>query len=194
MSLSDYFTNKIFKPLGMNDTYFNIPASKANRLVNLYTEDADGKLTIVTSSNLLNGPTVANYPLIPHTYFSGGAGLSSTIYDYAIFLQMLLHNGMYNGKTILSRNSVRMMTMNQIGDIPFGDNKFGLGFEIVTEKGSSKFPAQQGTYSWGGAFATSYWVDPKEKMVLLFYRQLQGGSHGDVVNKFRALTYQAIKD
>ncbi len=194
MSLSDYFTEKIFKPLGMNDTYFNIPKAKAKRLVNLYTEDSLGNLKIVTTSNLLNGPTVANYPLVSHTYYSGGAGLSSTIYDYAIFLQMLLHEGTYNGNTILSRNSVRMMTMNQIGDIQFGDNKFGLGFEIVTEKGSSKFPAQQGTYSWGGAFATSYWVDPKEKMVLLFYRQLQGGSHGDVVNKFRALTYQAIKD
>ena len=194
MSLSDYFTEKIFKPLGMSDTYFNIPKTKAKRLVNLYAEDSLGALQIVTKSNLLNGPTVANYPLMPHTYFSGGAGLSSTIYDYAIFLQMLLHNGKYNGASILSRNSVRMMTMNQIGDVPFGDNKFGLGFEIVTEKGSSKFPAQVGTYSWGGAFATSYWVDPKEKMVLLFYRQLQGGTHGDVVNKFRALAYQAIKD
>jgi CubicO group peptidase (beta-lactamase class C family) len=193
ISLSDYFNEKIFKPLGMMDTYFNIPKAKANRLVNLYAEDSLGVLKILTASNLLNGPTVANYPLMPHTYFSGGAGLSSTIYDYAIFLQMLLHNGQYNGAAILSKNTVRMMTMNQIGDVAFGDNKFGLGFEIVTEKGSSKFPAQVGTYSWGGAFATSYWVDPKEKMVLLFYRQLQGGTHGDVVNKFRALTYQAIK-
>ncbi len=143
---------------------------------------------------MLNGPVGVNYPLIGSNYYSGGAGLSSTIYDYAVFLQMLLNNGMYNGKRILSRNSVRMMTMNQIGDLSRGDDKFGLGFLVVTERGSARTPAQAGTYSWGGAFATSYWVDPKEKLVMLFYRQLQGSTHGDVVEKFRALTYQAITD
>ena len=143
---------------------------------------------------MLNGPTTANYPLIKSTYYSGGAGLSSTIYDYALFLQMLLNNGKYNGKHLLGRNTVRMMTMNQIGDLSLGDDKFGLGFQVVSEKGSSRTPAQQGTFSWGGAFATSYWVDPKEKMVMLFYRQLQANTHNDVVEKFRALTYQAIND
>ena len=82
--------------------------------------------------------------------------------------------------------------MNQIGDVNFGSNKFGLGFEVVTEKGSARTPAQEGTFSWGGAFSTSYWVDPKEKLVLLFYRQLQRTTHGDVNEKFRALTYQAL--
>jgi CubicO group peptidase (beta-lactamase class C family) len=87
------------------------------------------------------------------------------------------------------------MTMNQIGDLAiWGGEKFGLGFAVITENNSGKTLAQAGTYSWGGAFATSYWVDPKEKMVLLFYRQLQGGSHGDVVEKFRALVYGAIND
>jgi CubicO group peptidase (beta-lactamase class C family) len=144
---------------------------------------------------MLNGKLVtADYPLSPSTYYSGGAGLSSTIYDYAVFLQMLLNNGVYNGKRILSRNSIRMMTMNQIGDLSRGDDKFGLGFQIVTDRGSARTPSQIGTFSWGGAFSTSYWVDPKEKMVFLFYRQLQSSTHGDVVEKFRALTYQAIND
>ncbi|MBC7889993.1 MAG: serine hydrolase, partial [Ferruginibacter sp.] len=116
------------------------------------------------------------------------------IYDYAVFLQMLLNDGKYNGKQLLGRNSVRMMTMNQIGELNLGVDKFGLGFQVVTERGSARTPAQAGTFSWGGAFATSYWVDPKEKMILLFYRQLQGGNHGDVVEKFRSLTYQAIAD
>ena len=89
-------------------------------------------------------------------YYSGGAGLSSTIYDYALFLQMLLNNGEYNGKRLLGRNTVRMMTMNQIGDLSLGDDKFGLGFQVVSEKGSGRSPAQEGTFSWGGAFATSY--------------------------------------
>lgn len=143
---------------------------------------------------MLNGPTVVNFPLIKSTYYSGGAGLSSTAFDYAVFLQMLLNGGKYDGKQLLSRNSVRMMTMNQIGDLSLGTDKFGLGFQIVTERGSARTPANEGTFSWGGAFATSYWVDPKEKMVLIFYRQLQGGSHGDVVEKFRALVYSALAD
>jgi CubicO group peptidase (beta-lactamase class C family) len=193
MTLDAFFQSRIFKPLGMNDTYFSLPANKASRLVNLYVEDAKGKL-VKGDNNLLNGPTAASYPLANSTYYSGGAGLSSTIYDYAVFLQMLLNGGEYNGVKLLGRPSIRMMTMNQIGDVKMGDNKFGLGFEIETEEGSAKTPTSVGTYSWGGAFSTSYWVDPKEKIVLLFYRQLQNSSHGDVVEKFKALTYQALKN
>lgn len=194
MSLDEFFRKRIFEPLGMKDTYFIIPKEKATRLVNLYREDSTGKLVKATG-NMLNGKTITpNYPLEASTYYSGGAGLSSTIYDYAVFLQMLLNNGMYNGKRILSRNAVRMMTMNQIGDLSRGDDKFGLGFQVVTERGSARTPAQAGTFSWGGAFATSYWVDPKEKMVMLFYRQLQNTTKGEVVEKFRALTYAAMND
>ena len=195
MTLDNFFKNRIFEPLGMQDTYFMIPKEKAARLVNLYREDSTGKLYI-SNSDVLNGKlTTPAYALQPSTYYSGGAGLSSTIYDYAIFLQMLLNEGKYNGKRILSRNSIRMMTMNQIGDITYrANNTFGLGFEVITEKGSGRTPAQAGTYSCGGAFSTSYWVDPKEKIVLLFYRQLQSSTKGEVVEKFRALTYQALND
>ncbi len=194
MSLDEFFKKRIFEPLGMKDTYFLVPKEKATRLVNLYREDSTGKLVKATG-NMLNGKTITpNYPLETSTYYSGGAGLSSTIYDYAVFLQMLLNNGVYNGKRIISRNAVRMMTMNQIGDLSRGDDKFGLGFQVVTERGSARTPAQAGTFSWGGAFATSYWVDPKEKIVMLFYRQLQNTTKGEVVEKFRALTYQAIND
>ncbi|MEO6232918.1 MAG: serine hydrolase domain-containing protein [Ferruginibacter sp.] len=193
-TLSEFFEQRIFEPLGMKDSYFSIPTEKAGRLVNLYTEDSLGHLQNAGNSRSSRLAPIVNYPLSKNTYFSGGAGLSSSIYDYAIFLQMLLNNGTYNGKRLLGRNSVRMMTMNQIGDLSIGTNKFGLGFEILTESGSAKVPAQAGTFSWGGAFATSYWVDPKEKLVLLFYRQLSGSTHGDVVEKFRALAYQAIAD
>ena len=192
-TLDDFFRTRIFEPLAMKDSYFNVPTEKANRLVNLYTEDSLGHLQ-KAESKMLNGPITPDYPLTKSTYFSGGAGLSTTIFDYGIFLQMLLNGGRYNGQQLLGRNTVRMMTMNQIGDVNFGSNKFGLGFEVVTEKGSARTPAQEGTFSWGGAFSTSYWVDPKEKLVLLFYRQLQRTTHGDVNEKFRALTYQAIAD
>jgi CubicO group peptidase (beta-lactamase class C family) len=194
MTLNDFFRTRIFEPLGMKDTYFQIPSEKAARLVNLYREDSTGKLK-KPESKMLNGPVGPDYPLNNSTYYSGGAGLSSTIYDYAVFLQMLLNGGTYNGKRLLSRNAVRIMTMNQIGELSLGGGeKFGLGFQIITEKTAGKTMANEGTFNWGGAFATSYWVDPKEKMVYLFYRQLQGSTHGDVVEKFRALVYQAIND
>lgn len=193
MSLDKFFRTRIFEPLGMKDTYFNIPQEKAKRLVNLYTEKSPGIL-VKADAGMLNSAANSKYPLVPHTYFSGGAGLSSTLYDYAIFLQMLLNNGEYNGQRILGKNTVRMMITNQIDEMNYGGgNKFGLGFQLITERTSGQTPAQVGTFNWGGAFATSYWVDPKEKIVMLFYRQLQARSRNDVVEKFRALTYQAIK-
>jgi len=194
VSLDEFFRTRIFEPLAMTDTYFNIPKNKAWKLVRLYREDSTGKL-VKAQGNMLNGKTITpDYPLEGSTYYSGGAGLSSTIYDYAVFLQMLLNGGMYNGKRILSRNTVRMMIMNQIGDLSRGDDKFGLGFQIVTERGSARTPSNPGTFSWGGAFATSYWVDPKEKMVFLFYRQLQNTTHGDMGEKFRSILYGAMND
>lgn len=189
LTLEEFFNQRIFQPLGMNDTYFNVPEEKANRLVNFFQEDSTGLKKFETA---LGGDM--NFPLRKKSYFSGGGGLSSTILDYAIFLQMLLNNGEYNGVRLLSRNTVRMMTMNQIGDLSLGDSKFGLGFAIATEKDSGLFPNQEGTYSWGGAFSTTYWVDPKEKMVVLLYRQMWGQHGSDVDETFKVLVYQALNE
>jgi CubicO group peptidase (beta-lactamase class C family) len=191
MPLDEFFRTRIFEPLGMTDTYFNVPANKAGRLVNMYSEDSLGVLQKLSGAAL--GSDVS-YPLRKKDYFSGGAGLSSTAYDYAVFLQMMLNGGAYNGKRILSRNTVRMMTMNQIGDLGLGADKFGLGFAVVSEKGSAANPSQAGTYSWGGAFKTSYWADPKEKMIVIFYRQLLNTTHGELADKFKVLAYQALND
>lgn len=133
------------------------------------------------------------------TTFRAGGGLSSTVYDYAVFLQMLLNSGEYNGTRFLSHNTVRMMTMNQIGDLFVNlgtptENKFGFGFSIITEHGSRLSPSQAGTYAWGGAFSTSYWVDPKEDMIVLLYRQMWGPHIADTDKAFRPLVYQAIND
>jgi CubicO group peptidase (beta-lactamase class C family) len=189
VTLEQFFSERIFKPLDMKDTYFNLPEDKANRLVNFFMEDSTG---LKKSEKVLGGDM--NFPLHKKSYFSGGGGLSSTIYDYAVFLQMMLNEGEYNGKRLLGRNTVRMMTMNQIGDLMLGDSKFGLGFSIVTEKGSSLFPHRVGTYSWGGAFSTTYWVDPKEKMVVLLYRQMWGAHGSDIDQTFKVLVYQGIND
>jgi CubicO group peptidase (beta-lactamase class C family) len=189
MTLDEFFSTRIFQPLGMKDTYFNVPEDKATRLVNFFLEDSTG---LKSQSNVLGGNMA--FPLRKKEYFSGGGGLSSTIYDYALFLQMLLNGGELNGTRLLSRNTVRMMTMNQIGELNLGENKFGLGFEIVSEKGSAQFPHNIGSYSWGGAFSTTYWVDPKEKMVVLLYRQMWGQHGADVDQTFKVLVYQALND
>jgi CubicO group peptidase (beta-lactamase class C family) len=196
MTLEDFFTKRIFQPLGMTDTYFNLPSEKASRLVNFFQEDSTG---IKKQGEVFGGSLDLNFPLQKHDYFSGGGGLSSTIYDYAVFLQMLLNGGEYNGTRLLSHNTVRLMTMNQIGDLFVNvtgptENKFGFGFSIITESGSRLTPSQPGTYSWGGVFSTSYWVDPKEEMIVLIYRQMWGPHVGDTDRAFRPLVYQAIND
>jgi CubicO group peptidase (beta-lactamase class C family) len=191
MSLSDFFRKRIFEPLGMKDSYFYLPAEKRNRLAMLYTEDS---LHHIMKSPAVQNGLRADYPNLVGTYYSGGAGLSSTAYDYAIFLQMFLNGGIYNGKRILSRNSVRMMTMNQIGDLSVGTNKFGLGFGLVTENGSGRMPDNANTFEWGGYFGTTYWADPKEKIVALIMTQMVPNSHGDLSDKYKVLVYQAIND
>jgi CubicO group peptidase (beta-lactamase class C family) len=184
-SLDSYFHKHIFEPLGMNDTYFYIPSSKQNRLVKVSVEDKNHHLVNATDS-------FVNYPLANGTYFSGGAGLSSTVKDYAIFLQMMLDKGEYNGKRLLARRTVELMTSNQIGDLNLDKDKFGLGFEITTRSGQAKLGISEGSFSWGGYFATTYWADPKERLVCLLFLQQSPLTHSEIPDKFRAMVYQAI--
>ena len=198
MTLEDFFTRKIFKPLGMKDTYFNLPKEKGSRLVNFFDQDSTG--VIKKQDKTFSGLLDMNFPLQKTGYFSGGGGLCSTIYDYAIFLQMLLNGGEYNGVRLLSHNTVRLMTINQIGDLSpnigenASSNKFGFGFFIISENGSRLTPSQAGTYSWGGVFSTSYFVDPKEDMIVLLYQQMWGPHIGEADRTFKPLVYQAIND
>jgi len=194
MNLDQFFRQKIFDPLEMKDTYFYLPASKKSRLIPLVSEDKDGKAIKAPATLNINGTFYSDYPNTNGTYFSGGGGLSSTAYDYAIFMQMLLNNGIYNGKRILSKASVRMMTSNQIGQLSFRNgNNFGLGFEIVTEEGSAKIPLSMGTFSWGGMFSSTYWIDPKEKIVAQLFINQYPNTHGEIQNKFKMAVYQAIE-
>lgn len=190
-SLDVFFRKRIFEPLGMNDTYFNIPAEKHHRLATLYTEDASHHLQ---KSPIEQNGQFADYPNRGGTYFSGGAGLSSTAYDYAIFLQMMLNGGSYNGMQIISRPVVRMMTMNQVGDLNMGTNKFGLGFSITSLKGSAEMPLSEGSFSWGGYFSTTYWADPVKEVVGQIMTQVVPNSHSELGNKFKVLVYQALND
>lgn len=186
--LDQFLRTRLLDPLGMKDTYFYLPQDRQNRLTTLYTEDSTRTIRKQTVRFGLS----PDYPKMAGTYFSGGAGLSSTLADYAAFLQMLLNGGEYNGKRFLSPTTVRLITTNQIGDLNQGANKFGLGFGITTERGSARLPVSEGTYEWGGYFGTTYWVDPKEGIVALIYTQKAPNSYGDLSDKFKVLVYQAI--
>ncbi|MEY4383167.1 MAG: hypothetical protein RI995_709, partial [Bacteroidota bacterium] len=154
-TLEQYFHKHIFEPLGMKDTYFNLPAEKANRLAGVYTENEQKQV-------IPWGPTFRNinpnYPLAKKTYFSGGAGLSSTAFDYAIFLQMLLNKGKYNGQQIIGRRTAELMVSPQLNPGLMGNDNFGLGFQIQSEKSANLKMRSKGSFSWGGYYGTTYWA------------------------------------
>ena len=197
MSLDKYLQQKIFGPLGMKDTWFFLPKEKQSRLVELYVQ-GDNKLQIQDSLISLNGTFSRDFPRTPNgTYFSGGAGLSSTAYDYALFGQMLLNGGELFGKSILSPATIRLMTSNQIGDLlMWADTnktrRFGLGFGILTDYGERTTMIPAGSYGWDGMFASHYWTDPKSKMVVVFMRNIWPTGHWDYGDRIKPLIYQSL--
>lgn len=186
-TLEDYLTNHVFIPLGMKDTYFNLPADKGSRLPTVYTENEQNQ--IITWSPTFRGIN-PNYPLFKKTFFSGGAGLSSTAFDYAIFLQCILNGGKYNGKQIIGRRTAELMISPNFS---LGGDSFGLGFMLVGEKSANRTMRNKGSFSWGGYYGTTYWADPKEKMIVLIMSQHTPNSHGDYQEKIENIIYSALK-
>lgn len=189
-NLEDFLAQRIFRPLGMKDTYFNVPAEKGARLAAVYTEDEQGHI-------IPWGKTFRNidpsYPLARKQYFSGGAGLTSTAFDYAVFLQMMLNGGKYNGVQVLAPRTVQIMLSGQLDFMYNGMDNFGIGFGITSEKSAARNPLNAGTFAWGGYFGTAYWADPKAKMICLIMTQQSPNSHGDITAKFEQLVYQCLK-
>lgn len=186
-TLEDYFKANIFEPLGMKDSYFTVPLEKSSRMPKVYTEN-EQKQIIPWDPTFRN--LDPNYPVYPHTYFSGGAGLSMSTFDYAIFLQMLLNGGVYNGKQILGRRTIELMTSPQIS---MGVDDFGLGFSIKSKQSAQVEMSSEGTYAWGGYYGTKYWVDPKEKLVVLIMTQHTPNSHSEYNQKIENIIYGSLK-
>ena len=192
-SLDRFFEEQIFRPLRMEDTYFYLPESKAERLVTLYAH-VDGKGLVVSQGHeadlKLDNP---NYPIEgAKSYLCGGAGLSSSAYDYARFIQMLLNNGELDGARLLGRKSVELMRAGRIDWD--GDNHadFGLGFLVIGDIGKSGELGSPGAYSWGGAFNTSYWIDPSENLIAVFMSQARP-VQSDIKEVFQTMVYQALE-
>jgi len=191
--LDRFLRTRIFEPLGMEDTYFYVPREKAARLATVYGLPRSGEL-----ARAPDGPgmeTQGQYVDGPRASFSGGAGLVSTAEDYARFLQAMLDGGTLDGRRILSPRTVQLMTVDHLGDRYVAPGLgFGLGFEVVTDLGAQGAPGSVGKYGWGGAYHSSYWVDPSEQLVVVYFTQVIPAWGLDDHGKVRALVYASITD
>ncbi len=200
LTLEQFFRERFFRPLKMLDTYFYVPTEKQQRLAGLYTLDDDQRLVAVGDEPIEVGffRFSADYCTRPGKFYSGGGGLVSSTNDYLRFLHMLLRGGELDGVRVLKRETVSMMTQNQIGDLsiyfPGHGDGFGFGFGVVTDRGADADELSVGSYSWGGIFNTYFWVDPQEQLVGLLMTQVFPNDHLGIRDGFRKRVYSAIDD
>ena len=183
MPFEAFLQTKIFKPLGMVDTAFSVPQAKVERFAALYRPTEEGGLRLARNAPLANDDV---------TFFpSGGGGLVSTAADYLRFCQMLLNGGELDGVRILKSETVELMRYphHQYGK----DGAFGLGFHVVTRKDNDKEKRSTGAYSWGGAAATTFWIDPEKELIGILMTQLMNNRY-PFQGEFRKFTYQALID
>ena len=186
--LDEFLAEAIFEPLGMVDTSFYLPPEKAGRLAAVYSISADGALVRAGADNPFHGQ--GHYVDGPRKSFSGGAGLLSTTADYTRFLEAIRRSD-----TILGRKSVESMTANHLANMAtmFPGSGFGLGFGIRTDAAGNGDLGSAGEFWWGGAYHTAYWVDPVEKLTVVYMTQTIPAFGLDDFGKVRALLYQALE-
>jgi CubicO group peptidase (beta-lactamase class C family) len=198
-TLEQFLHERIFEPLGMRDTYFNVPAEKADRLASDHLWDAERQQIVAMPEGLLPSPSGV-------TLFSGGGGLISTARDYWRFCEMLRRGGQLEGIRILGPKTVQAMTMarltpkvrdNGATEYPashlYPGQSFGLGFGVITDPAQSQVISSQGEYSWGGIANTKFWVDPEEDLVVILMTQVIGAPYSDRLRfDLKVATYQAL--
>jgi CubicO group peptidase (beta-lactamase class C family) len=188
--LDRFFESRIFQPLGMGDTGFYAPESKWDRLVTLDTPNDDQ--TVRRSE----APAQDGFKK-PPAWFSGGGGLVSTTRDYARFCQMLLNEGELGGARVLSKETVLALRTDCLNDLPHSDvllskdNGFGLTFAIAKKTGEM---GTKGTYSWGGAAGTRFWIDPEKDLFGIFMVNILPHTGLHYGEEFRKLVYEALKE
>lgn len=189
LRLDRFLKARLFDPLGMEDTFFELPKFSNHRLTTLYVKENEGDL--VSFDNKSNSPFTENVIL-----FNGSGGLLSTTSDYLKFCQMLLNGGSFNNTKIITSETIALMKEDHsIGlkykKLIFGKKKgFGLGFEVVKEN-DTKF-GSKGTFGWGGMFGTYFRIDPVENMVFIYMTQSFETYNLKLSDKFRSLVYESI--
>jgi CubicO group peptidase (beta-lactamase class C family) len=198
-ALNQFLEQRIFEPLGMRDTAFNVRAEKLGRLAVAYEPGANG-LQARAPAGLLGLSTDPK-----NRYYSGGGGLTGTAEDYSRFALMLANGGQLDGQRLLSRRTVALMSSNQIGQLPLvgisGDmrgHRFGLGVRVLDSPPEAASLAGVGTFGWAGAFGTNSWIDPTEQMVGLLLIQRIPDLNDPLLRglwpRFQNATYQALED
>ena len=190
-SLDEFLRARILDPLGMRDTHFYLPDAKRSRLATVYSATDEGLERAPDPGGMVGQGA---YVTGPRKSFSGGAGLLSTAADYARFLQMMLNGGELDGARIISRKTVDLMTVSHIGDIAYRQGQgFGLGFTVVENVGDRGVPGSVGEFGWGGAYHSTYWVDPQEELVVAYFTQLIPANDLDDQSKLRALNLSGAR-
>ena len=187
MPFEEFLQTRLFGPLGMVDTAFSVPPEKRDRFAALYSYSKDQGLERVGKKATADD-TFTFFP-------SGGGGLVSTAADYMRFCQMLLNGGELDGVRILREKTVELMRY------PHHDGWFGLGFSVVNDKESSDTddkeskdtPESAGSFSWGGAAATIFWIDPQKELIGLLMTQIHNNPY-PFHDQFKVLTYQALTE
>ncbi len=198
MPLGDFFKERIFNPLGMNDTAFHVAPDKRDRLAQIYTSKELYDITPIPPAEVGMIGDVTK----PTTSPLGGAGLVSTLSDYLAFCSCMLNNGAYEGGRLLSRKTVEWMTADHIpaSKMPIymgldeRDHGFGLGFRVTTHLGQARRLSSVGEFGWGGAANTFFVIDPAEDFIALLMTQHLPKAMYTVNDVFRNLAYQAIAD
>lgn len=191
MPFDQFLKERIFDPLGMQDTWFYLPDEKAGRLVAIQHKVGN------KWDRFPNTFYETDFPIKgERSFFAGGAGLSSTAKDYAIFLQMYLNGGELNGIRILSRQTIETIMANQTGDLYGGGNSHhGLAFGVLTEVGAAVGGmGSVGTFEWGGYFNTQYFADPERQIIGVLMKQTQGSTGDQTSWKFKQLVGTLVDD
>ena len=184
MSVNEFLKTRIFDPLEMKSTGYNVPKSEQSKIVSLHLKGNNGTISVAA-----NQPPFENV-----TVWSGVNGLFSTAADYSTFCQMMMAGGTYKGKQYLSRKTVDLMTSNQTGDLfQLPGTQWGLGFAVVTDGPATKTPASKGLFFWAGANNTHFFIDPKEKLIAIFMTQ-EGNFTLDYHTSLRQMVYQTLAD
>lgn len=190
MTFDQFLRAKLFEPLGMNDTHFNVPEEKQPRQATIYNRTEKG-LAKPEGPRRMGGPA----------YFSGAGGLTSTVGDYFQFAQMLCNGGKWNGRQILSPLTVELMLTNQVGELFLGQIGrpekgvgFGLGGELVMNAAEARLRKPNGSYGWDGAFGTYWWVNREEQMVAILFVQTPGRApHHDFDNAVSQAVVESVR-
>ena len=184
MSVNEFLKTRIFDPLEMKSTGYNVPKSEQSKIVSLHLKGNNGTISVAA-----NQPPFENV-----TVWSGVNGLFSTAADYSTFCQMIMAGGTYKGKQYLSRKTVDLMISNQTGDLfQLPGTQWGLGFAVVTDGPATKTPASKGLFFWAGANNTHFFIDPKEKLIAIFMTQ-EGNFTLDYHTSLRQMVYQTLAD